>query len=250
MRTIAVFSSKGGVGKSTLAVNVAACLAERGRKVLVVDLDPQATASHWLGAEDAARTVYDLYVNNASIKNIVVPACISGVFVAPADVVMATLEEETAGRAGRDRVLRDALTRVPGDLDFAFLDLPPGLGLLSMSGLLAAGEVLLPCDMSTEAVRTLANSMRTVEAIQGRANRDLRVLGVVLVRVQRFTKLYDSVLRTLGETYGPAVFRTSIRASVRVQEAAGFQRPLTVYCRAHPVTQEIRAVARELERRT
>ena len=249
-RVVAFASQKGGSGKTSACVNLAAALGEKGRRVLVVDLDPQASASAWLGVKDGGRGLFDVLSGNGNLLDIVENTTAPGVELVPASSWLVGLEKELAGVSGVDIILSRKLERLPaGRWDFLFLDCPPSLGLLAVSALVAAQEVLVPVEASVLALNGLAQLLHTVEVVRDRLNPGLAVSHILACRVDARTNLSGEVVDRLRDRFGGLVFRAVVRESVRMKEAPSFEKPITLYASTSSGAEDFRAVAAELLKR-
>jgi len=248
MRTLAITNNKGGSGKTTTAVCLAAALAELGKKVLVIDLDPQASSSSWLGVKDEGKGLLGVFTDNGNLAAIVREAP-SGLDVIPSSAWMASAEKSLAGEVGAELLFRKAMRKLPERWDFVFVDCPPALGLLTVSALVAVEEVLVPVEASVLALTGLAQLLRTVEAVKDRLNPELAISAILACRVDYRTNLSQEVERMLREKFGRLVLKTVIRENVRLREAPSFAKPITLYDPRSSGAEDYRAVAEELLKR-
>jgi chromosome partitioning protein len=231
-RVIAVANQKGGVGKSTTAVSLGAALAELGKKVLVVDLDPQGNASTGLGIRHDARevTVYDVLAAEAPIEGAIVPTPVENLAAIPATIDLAGAEIELVSQFSRELRLRKAIEPLKyGAFDFVFLDCPPSLGLLTVNALAAADELIVPIQCEYYALEGLGQLLRNVRLVQQNVNQDLRLTGIVMTMFDPRTKLSEQVVAEVRRYFGERVYDTIIPRTVRLSEAPGFGQPITVY---------------------
>lgn len=250
MRTLAFMNQKGGSCKTSSAVNLAAALGERGRKVLLVDLDPQASASAWVGAKDESRGLLEVFTGGRKLLELVQASAVPGVDVVPSSAWLVGVEKAVAGEPGAEAILRRALERLPRSWDYVFLDCPPALGLLVVSALVAADEVFVPVEASAMALGGLAALMGTVETVRARLNPSLKLAGILVCRVDSRTRLSAEVVERLRERFGKTVYRSMVRETVRLREAWSFSKPVTVYAPSSHGAEDYRAVAAEFLRRT
>lgn len=248
MRVIAIANQKGGAGKTSAAVNLAVCLADTGRRVLLIDLDAQCSASRWLHAESAGVGSYDVIRSNGSKESIGSIASSTGIDrldVVPASRELAAADVQLAGEVGAQSLLRERVSDMPTDQwDYLLIDCPPSLGLLTVNALTAAREVIVPVADSMS-LDGLVDLHRTVNLVQKRLNDELRISGVVLTRTRR-TKLAQTVEANLRERFGELVYRTVIPETTRMQEAARLQEPITRYDRRNPAALAYTELAREV----
>jgi chromosome partitioning protein len=231
-RIIAVANQKGGVGKSTTAVSLGAAIAELGRRVLVVDLDPQGNASTGLGIRHEARevTVYDVLAAEAPIDGAIVPTPVDNLFAIPSTIDLAGAEIELVSQFSRELRLRKALEPLrDGAYDFIFLDCPPSLGLLTVNALAAAEELIVPIQCEYYALEGLGQLLRNVRLVQQNVNPNLRLTGIVMTMFDPRTKLSEQVVEEVRRFFGDRVYETIIPRTVRLSEAPGFGQPITVY---------------------
>ncbi len=249
MRRVAVANQKGGVGKTTTVVNLGAALTELGRRVLVIDLDPQANASTWLGNVDA-RALYDVFEAGAPLEGAVRPTRIEGLELVPSSSWMTRAERNAATQAGAEMILRQAVDELPARWDVIFMDCPPALGLLSYSALAAAGEVLIPVQTRVMPLAGLIALNQTIDTVRVRLNRSLRLSAVLACQYDGRTTLSREIVELLRQRFGDVVLQTMIRESVRAAEAPGQKLPVTVSASDSPVAADYRAAAAEFDARS
>lgn len=253
-RIVAIANQKGGVGKTTTAINLAAAFSEAGFRTLVVDLDPQGNASTGLGIEASDRnfTTFDLLLDGATLESVVKPTKIDRLFVCPANADLSSADMELIANEKRSFLLRDAL-RQDGlsafDLDFVLIDCPPSLSLLTINALVAADSVLVPLQSEFFALEGLSQLMLTVREVRQTANPDLRIEGVVLTMYDKRNNLSQLVENDARQTLGELVFGTIIPRNVRVSEAPSFALPVLSYDTASKGSEAYRALASEITAR-
>lgn len=219
---IAVVNQKGGVGKTTTAINVAAQLADNRHKVLLVDLDPQGNATSGLGVakDQAAQTSYDVLRGDAQLVSAVHETHVAQLFVLPTNANLAGAEVELVNRTNREFVLRDVLASAT--YEYIIVDCPPSLGLLTVNALTAANKVLIPVQAEYYALEGLSQLLTTIQAVKQATNPDLTLLGIVLTMFDKRNSLSDQVADEVGNYFGDALFKTVIPRNVRLAEAPSY----------------------------
>jgi chromosome partitioning protein len=246
-RIYALANQKGGVGKTTTAVNLAACLAEAGQRALVVDLDPQANATSGLGERANGTSSYDL-LDGAPLTQLAMQTRFENLDLVPSKPELAGAAVELARREDGDRYLADALG-APGEYAFVFLDCPPSLGPLTVNALAAADRVLVPVQAEYYALEGLAQLVRSVNLVRARLNSKLEIAGVLLTMVDRRTRLAADVAAEVRRHFGDLVFDTAVPRSVRLAEAPSHGLPVIAYDRSSSGADAYWKVAMELVER-
>ncbi len=249
-RYMAVANQKGGVGKTTTAVNLGACLADIGNRVLVVDLDPQGNASTGLGINirglDAS--MYDVIMHDTPIEDAIEASSVKGLFVAPASLDLAGAEIELVPAFSRELKLKHALAEVRDDYDYVLIDCPPSLGLLTINALAAATEVLVPIQCEYYALEGLGQLSNNVELVRKGLNPTLEISTIVLVMYDARTKLSDQVAQEVREHFGDRVCRTMVPRTVRLSEAPSFGQPIIAFDSSSRGAIAYRELAKEVSR--
>lgn len=253
-RIIAVVNQKGGVGKTTTAINLAAALVEAGARVLVVDLDPQGNASTGLGISPSQRTMstYDLLVEEVSPSQVIRQTAIDGLLICPASTDLSSADIQLVSREKRSFLLHDALRQPEVSayhLDYVLIDCPPSLNLLTLNGLVSAHSVLVPLQTEFFALEGLSQLMLTIREIRQTANPTLRIEGVLLTMHDTRNRLAQQVEADAREALGDLVFRTTIPRNVRVSEAPSFAQPVLSYDSNSKGAEAYRAFAKEILQR-
>ena len=229
-RVYAVANQKGGVGKTTTAVNLAACLAEAGQRALVVDLDPQANATSGLGEQANGTSSYDL-LDGAPLAELAKPTRFENLWLVPSKPELAGAAVELSRRSDGERYLAESLEHARENYAFVFVDCPPSLGPLTVNALAAADRVLVPVQAEYYALEGLAQLVGSVNLVRSRLNPRLAIGGVILTMVDRRTRLAADVSDEVRRHFGELVFKTAVPRSVRVAEAPSHGLPVTSYDR-------------------
>ena len=259
MRCIAIANQKGGVGKTTTAVNLAACAAARGKRVLLIDNDPQGNTTSHLGLKQSARlgpddpppSLYEVLTGVASLDAAIVPGPLPGLDVVPARLGLAAAELELAGVTGREFVLREALGHLNGSgpqgaYDLLLMDCPPSLGLLTINALAAVEEVMVPVACEVLALEGLSALRSAIELVQRRLNPRLRLVAVIPTLYNTRRNLSGEALELIRESCGEIVTRTVVRNTVRLAEAPGAHQPIILYDPRSPGADDYQALAQEV----
>ena len=250
-RILAVVNQKGGVGKTTTAINLAAAFVECGARVLLVDLDPQGNASTGLGIAPAQRklSTFDLLVDEVSIGEVVQKTAISGLYLCPASSDLSSADIELVSREKRSFLLHDAL-RQPDvsafNLDYILIDCPPSLNVLTVNGLVASHAVLVPLQTEFFALEGLSQLMLTIREVRQAANPTLRIEGVLLTMHDLRNRLAQQVENDARDALGELVFKTTIPRNVRVSEAPSYAQPVLTYDVSSKGSVAYRALAKEI----
>ena len=250
-RTLAIANQKGGVGKTTTAINLGTALAAVGQRTLLIDLDPQGNASTGLGVPRTSRntTTYDVLINGHALYQAHVPTAVPGLDLVAADIDLSGVELELGSQPRRSFRLRDAITGLqasPHGYDYVLIDCPPSLSLLTVNAMTSADAVLVPLQCEFFALEGLTQLMRTIELVRGSLNPALEIQGVVLTMYDRRNSLSAQVERDVRSHFGDTVYKTVIPRNVRVSEAPSYGKPVLVYDMACMGSQAYMRLASEL----
>ncbi|MEN8112835.1 MAG: AAA family ATPase [Actinomycetota bacterium] len=248
---VAIANQKGGVGKSTTAINLGAGLTFQGERVLIVDLDPQGNTTSGLGVDRTAieYSTYDLLVEDVAIEDVIEPTSVRDLHVVPATIELAGAEIELVSMFSREARLGNALKPIVDDYDFVLIDCPPSLGLLTVNGLAAADEAFIPIQCEYYALEGVSQLMKNVQLVQRNLNPQLVVEGVLLTMFDGRTTLASDVVGQVREHFGETTYRTVIPRTVRLSEAPSYGEPIEAYDPMSRGAIAYRELAREFRRR-
>ena len=229
MRTIAIVKQKGGCGKTTTAINLSASLAQNNKKVLLVDLDPQSNASIGLKVtvEDLDRSIYDIFSQSLDLEKVIIPID-EYLHLVPSQLILSAVEQELAGKDGRETLLLRAIDRMTMDYDYIFVDCPPSLGLLTFNALRACREALIPIEMSVFSLQGVARLLECIELLKAKYNHEIHYKVLATICNTR-TVFSAEVLENMKKHFSKNMYRTIIHATVRLKESAGYGLPINKY---------------------
>lgn len=234
VRTIAICNQKGGVGKTTTAINLSTSLALAGRRILLIDADPQGNATSGLGVDKHAvpSSVYDLLVEESDPRASCVPSAVAGLSLIPSNISLTGAEVELVSAMGREYRLKKALARLsPEEYDLVIIDCPPSLGLITINALAAAGSILIPIQCEYYALEGLSQLTGTIDLVKSNLNPGLAIEGVLLTMADFRTKLTGEVIAEVRKHFAQKVYRTVIPRNIKLTEAPGFGKPIALYDR-------------------
>ena len=232
MKTIAIFNQKGGVGKTTTNINLASYIADKGFKVLVIDIDPQGNTTSGLGIDKNAleKSLYDVLLSDAKISEVMKKVSFSkNLFLIPSNIDLAGADIELSSLKDREKVLSNKLKEVKDDFDFIFIDCPPSLGLLTLNALVSANSVLIPMQCEYYALEGISQLIRTISKVKNSMNKDLEIEGVLLTMFDSRRNLELQVAEELKSYFGELVFENSIPRNIRLAEAPSHGIPIMIY---------------------
>ncbi|MBW8350339.1 AAA family ATPase [Bacillus sp. IITD106] len=230
-KIISIANQKGGVGKTTTSVNLGACLAYIGKKVLLIDIDPQGNATSGAGIDkgDVHQCIYDVLVDDVDIKDVIMQTGVDNMFAVPATIQLAGAEIELVPTISREVRLKRALDQVKDDFDYILIDCPPSLGLLTINSLTASDSVLIPVQCEYYALEGLSQLLNTVRLVQKHLNHDLMIEGVLLTMLDARTNLGIQVIQEVKKYFQNKVYQTIIPRNIRLSEAPSHGEPIIVY---------------------
>lgn len=247
MRTIAIVNQKGGSGKTTTAVNLAATLAEMNKKVLLIDLDPQGSASLWYGFKEKGQSLFNVLTQDAKLESAIEKSTIENLDIVPSSPLLAGVEKALSNEVAAELILKHKLEKIENQhWDYLLMDCPPTLGILSLNALTTANEVIVPVEAHVMALHGLVQLLKTINTVKQRLNPHLDIAGILACRVDLRTKHSSEVLSQLRSRFEGKVYQSVIRENIRLAEAPLHVQPITTYAASCNGADDYRSLAREL----
>ncbi len=246
-KVISIANQKGGVGKTTTSVNLSTCLAQKGKKVLLIDIDPQGNATSGLGVDAReTKSIYDVIINEVNIKDTVHSTMVKKLYVCPANIDLAGAEVELVSMVSRETRLKDAIDEIRDEFDYVIIDCPPSLGLITLNAFTASDSVLIPIQCEYYALEGLGQLINTIKLVQKHLNKNLEIEGVVLTMFDSRTNLSTQVATEVEKYFGNKVFQTVIPRNIRLSEAPSHGLPITLYDKDSKGAETYKKLAKEL----
>jgi chromosome partitioning protein len=245
-KIICVANQKGGVGKTTTAINVASLIAASEKKTLLIDIDPQANSSSGLGVNNHTPSIYEVLIDSVNIKETIINTFMPFMDMLPSNINLVGAEIEMVDVPGRENLLKNALSEVESDYDFILIDCPPSLGLLTLNALTSADSVLIPVQCEYFALEGLGQLLNTINIVKQHFNKDLAIEGVLLTMYDSRLRLSQQVAEEVRKYFGDKVYNTVIYRNVRISEAPSFGKPIILYDAVSKGSKNYMALAAEI----
>ncbi|MFH1783562.1 MAG: AAA family ATPase [bacterium] len=251
MRIIALINQKGGSGKTTTTVNLGACLAKLGKRVLIIDIDPQAHATVHLGKDlqKLESSIYEVLITGKSLKDVISKTEMDNLELAPSHINLSGAEIELVNMIGRETILKDSINKLKHKYDYILIDCPPSLGLLTLNALTTANEVMIPIQTEYLALEGMSKLVSTIEIVKNRINKDLEITGIIPTMFDSRTNLSREVLNNITGYFKKKVFKTVIRQNISLAEAPSYGKPIIMYNTRSHGSEDYTKLAKEVVRR-
>ena len=248
MRIIALINQKGGSGKTTTAVNLGAALARMKKRILIIDIDPQAHATIHLGLDlhKLGNSIYEVLISGKPLEDIIYKTEIKNLEIAPSHINLSGAEIELVNVIGRETILKDNVNRIKDKYDYILIDCPPSLGLLTLNALTTANEVMIPIQTEYLALEGMSKLVSTIEIVKKRLNKHLDITGIIPTMYDHRTNLSQEVLRNITGYFKNKVFKTVIRQNIRLAEAPSYGKPILLYAASAHGSEDYLKLAKEV----
>jgi chromosome partitioning protein len=248
-KTIAVVNQKGGVGKTTTSINLSSCLAELGRTVLLIDIDPQGNSTSGLGIEKKlteSKNIYGVFSGSSAMEDLVITTQMNNLYLIPSNIHLTGAEVELVSMIARETKLRNAISQIKNNYDYIIIDCPPSLGLLTVNALTASNSTLIPIQCEYYALEGLSQLLNVIKLIKNSLNTTLEIEGILLTMADTRTNLAKQVIDEVQKYFGNKVFETIIPRNIRLSEAPSFGKPIILYDPASYGAESYRNLAKEV----
>ena len=247
-RVIAVANQKGGVGKTTTAINLSACLAEKGQKVLAIDMDPQGNMTSGLGIDkdEVEKNIYDLMIGQVGVEEVLQKEAIENLDIIPTSIDLSAAEIELIGVDDKEFIIRNAIAPIKDNYDYIIIDCPPSLSMLTINAMTTADSVLVPIQCEYYALEGLSQLIHTIELVRDRLNKRLKIEGVVFTMYDARTNLSLQVVENVKENLDQNIYKTIIPRNVRLAEAPSYGKPINLYDSRSTGAESYRLLAEEV----
>lgn len=248
-RVISIINQKGGSGKTTTTVNLGACLSLSNKKVLLIDLDPQANTTIHFGIKphETKKSIYDIMLGDAKFGDVIQKSELKNLDICPANINLSGVEIELAGVVGREMVLKDSLEEKINNYDYILIDCPPSLSLLTVNALTVSKEIIIPVQTEFFALEGMGKLLQTIEIVKKRLNKNIEVTGILATMFDKRTNLANEVTEKIKEYFGNKVYKTCIRKNIKLAEASSHGKPVILYAPSSTGARDYMSLSQEVE---